>query len=398
MIWTLSILDMKNNKNDNLPRIFFVQQNPEAFNKIKSSRKSETSFPEWNDKSFFIENGGNRGNLVWQESPFRIFSYDTLNSRAGMFWELYENRKNIDDEFDFIILNQACWISGGQFQPYKFLNSTLRFKKCKVISLGNGCVKNGYLNSNPNLSKSFFHPSVLETLKWISDNVEIFSVRGESTKQTLKEILNIDSIALGCPSAYAFPNSINNISLPPFEDSILATASYLNQNSPHLKVFNQFKSTNYFSQSYFGFDSPSNIEFPPGANISDVIDVKINEASGEVLNYQFKIEGIDKMYASNDVDNWRGVLSMHDYYIGSRIHCAILSLQAGVFPFIYYDDERPLEIASLIGMPHLNSKIHNSYRLDEVFNQAKLNLFKQKYLKQFNLFKKTMSASGLLFK
>ena len=386
---------MKNNKNDNLPRIFFVGQYPGVFNKIKSPYKSETYSSEWNDRSFFGENGGNRGNLVWQESVFRIFSYDTLNSRTGSFKELYENRKNIDDEFDFIILNMACWINDRLFQPHSFFNSTLKFKKCKVISLGNGCENNQYLNSNPNLSKSFFHPSVLETLKWISDNVEIFSVRGESTKQTLKEILNIDSVALGCPSAYAFPNSINNISLPSFEDSILATASYLNPNSPHLKVFNQFKSTNYFSQSYFGFDSPSNIEFPPGTNISDIVDVKINEANGEVLNYPFKIDGIDKIYASNDVDNWRGVLSMHDYYIGSRIHCSILSLQAGIFPFIYYDDERPLEIASLIGMPHLNSKIHDSYKLDEIFNEANLNFFKQKYLKQFNLFKKTMNASGL---
>jgi len=395
MILTLNILDMKNNRDNNLPRIFFVGQYPKVFNKIESPYKSETSFSEWNDKSFYMENGGNRGNLVWQESVFRILSYDTLNSKTGTFKYLYENQKKIDDEFDFIIINLACWINNRPFILNNFIPK-LKLKKSKIICLGNGCTKNGYKISNPNLSKDFFHPSVIESLHWMSDNADVFSVRGESTRQTLKEILNIDSVALGCPSAYAFPNSINNISLPSFKNSILSTASYLNPNSPHLKVFSQFKSVNYFCQSYFDFKSPSNIEFPPGSNASDIIDVKINEANGEVLNYPFKIDGIDKIYASNDVDNWRGVLSMHDYYIGSRIHCAILSLQAGVFPFIYYDDERPLEIASLIGMPHLNSKDSNNFDLKNVFSEVNLKNFKKQYSSSYNSFKEYLSKEGLV--
>ena len=209
MIWTLSILDMKNKKS-NLPRVFFVGQHPAVFDKIKSPYKSETCFSQWSNTDFYINNGGNRGNLVWQESVFRIFSYDTLNSKTGSFRELHENQKNIDDEFDFIIINLACWINDRPFKPYSFI-SGLKFKKCKVICLGNGCVKNGYMNLNPNLSRSFFHPSIVGTLEWMSDNAEVFSVRGESTRRTLKEILNIDSVALGCPSAYVFPGSINNI-------------------------------------------------------------------------------------------------------------------------------------------------------------------------------------------
>lgn len=390
---------MKNNKS-NLPRIFFVGQYPKAFDKSKSPYKSETSFSEWSDLSFFSKNGGNRGNLVWQESVFRLLSYDDLNSKVGSFKELNENQKKIDDEFDFIVINLACWISDKLFKPHNFI-SNLKFKKSKVICLGNGSVKNGYIKSNPNLSKSFFHPSVVQSLEWMADNAEIFSVRGQSTRQTLKKILNIDSIALGCPSAYVFPDSINNIRLKSFKDSFLASADYLCKydviNLPIIyNEFNKFKSSSYFCQSSFQFFNGSNIEFPKGTKLNEIYNVKINEFDGSLKNYPFKIKNLNKIYAPNNVDNWRGVLSMHDYYIGARLHCAMLSLQAGVFPFIYYDDERPLEVANLIGMPHMNSSSNDSFELEEIFSKKNLKNFQQKYKESYNIFRKTISQTGLV--
>ena len=87
---------------------------------------------------------------------------------------------------------------------------------------------------------------------------------------------------------------------------------------------------------------------------------------------------------------------MHDYYIGARLHCAMLSLQAGVFPFIYYDDERPLEVANLIGMPHMNSSSNDSFELEEIFSKKNLKNFQQKYKESYNIFRKTISQTGLV--
>jgi hypothetical protein len=397
MIWTLSILDMKNN---NYPRILFIGEYPDVFDKIKSPYKSETTFDQTFDPTFFVNNGGNRGNLVWQESVFRIFNYNHLKSRRVTFEYLYDNQKKIDDEFDFIVINLACWINNRPFRPNNFI-SKLKFKKSKVICLGNGCIKNGYINSNPNLSKDFFHPSVVESLRWMFDNAEVFSVRGESTMSTLKCLFNIDSVALGCPSAYAFPDSINNISLKPFKDSLLASADYISKydgvNFPALyNEFNKFKSSSYFCQSSFQFSEGSNIEFPKNTKLNQIGNVKINECDGSLKNYPFEIKAIDKIYAPNNIDNWRGVLSMHDYYIGTRLHCAMLSLQAGVFPFIFYDDERPLEVANLIGMPHMNSGSNDSFKLEEIFSKKNLKNFQQKYKESYNIFRKTISQTGLV--
>ena len=384
----------------NLPRIAFVNQYSTGFDKIKSPYKSETDITQWNDASIFNKAGGNRGNLVWMESVYRIFKYDLNNSCTIGIGELVRNYKTIDENFDFVIINMACWITNVSdrlhlLPPNYF--SELKFKKCKVICLGNGGVKNTYIKSNPNISKNDFCTAVIELLRWMSDNADVLSVRGEETKKTLKEVFNIDSIALGCPSLYSFPNSIDNISLPSVEDSILATGSNLVKESYHkyFKAFNVFKSVNYFCQSHYKFDSPSNIEFPRQAKPSGLTDIKINEADGSILNYPFKIDGIDKMYAPNNIDTWRGVLSMHDYYIGSRLHGALLSLQAGIFPAIFCNNERPLEVARLVGMPYLNTDI-DSFDIKELFTEDSLKNFKKKYRMRYNRFYKTLSSVGLV--
>ena len=384
----------------NLPRIAFVNQYPTVFNKIKSPYRSETDITQWNDTSILNRAGGNRGNLVWMESVYRIFKYDLNNSCAIGINRLVKDYKTIDENFDFVIINMACWITnvseGLHLLPPNYF-SELKFKKCKVICLGNGGVRKTYIKSNPNLSKDNFCTAIIELLRWMADNADILSVRGEETKRTLKEVFNIDSIALGCPSLYSFPNSIDNISLPPVEDSILASGSNLVKGSYHkyFKSFRVFKSVNYFCQSHYEFDAPSNIEFPRQAKPSDLVNIKINEADGSVLNYPFEIDGIDKMYAPNNVDTWRGVLSMHDYYIGSRLHGALLALQAGIFPAVFSNDERLLEVARLVGMPHLNLDTE-SFDIKNLFTEDSLKDFKKKYRMRHNLFYKALSSVGLV--
>ena len=387
----------------NLPRIAFVSQYQPGFgDKLKNPYKAETDSTQWNDPSFFRKHGGNRGNLVWMESIYKIFKYDQNNSRRISREELVRNYKTIDENFDFVIINTACWITNiareVDVKVAKEL-AKIKLKKCKLVCLGNGCEKNTYTKSNPNLSKNDFDPRTIELLHWMADNADIFSVRGYETKKTLKEIFNIDSIALGCPALYSFPNSIDAISLPPAKDSILATGGNL-ANKYYFKAFSAFKSVNYFCQSSYAFDTPSNIEVPPQARPSDLVNIKINEADGSLLNYPFEVEGMDTIYAPNDIDTWRGVLSMHDYYIGSRLHGAILSLQAGTFPAIrpsawFNNDERLLEIARLVGMPYLNTDM-DSFAVKDLFNEDSLEHFKKKYRIRYNLFYDALTSVGLV--
>jgi hypothetical protein len=387
----------------NLPRIAFISQYQPGFGeKLKSPYKAETDFTQWNDAAFFDKHGGNRGNLVWMESVYKIFKYDRNNSRHISRGELVEDYKTIDENFDFVVINTACWItddpSRDDLLPPNYF-AKIKLKKCKLVCLGNGCEKNTYIKSNPNLSKNDFNPRTIELLHWMADNADIFSVRGYETKKTLKEIFNIDSIALGCPALYSFPNSIDAISLPPAKDSILATGGNLAKES-YFKAFSAFKSVNYFCQSSYAFGTPSNIEVPPQARPSDLVNIKINEADGSVLNYPFEIDGMDKIYAPNDIDTWRGVLSMHDYYIGSRLHGAILSLQAGTFPAIrpsawFNNDERLLEVARLVGMPYLNTDM-DSFDVKDLFNEDSLEHFKKKYRIRYNLFYEALSSVGLV--
>ena len=387
----------------NLPRIAFLSQHQPGFeDKLKSPYKAETHSTQWNDSSFFRKHGGNRGNLVWMESIYRIFKYDRNNSRHISREELVADYKTIDENFDFVIINMACWItnnsSAGDLLPPNYF-AKIKLKKCKLVCLGNGCEKYTYTKWNPNLSKNDFDPRTAELLHWMADNADIFSVRGNETKKTLKEIFNIDSIALGCPALYSFPNSIDAISLPPAKDSILATGGNL-ENKSYFKAFSAFKSVNYFCQASYRFDTPSNIEVPPQARPSDLVNIKINEADGSVLNYPFEIDGMDKIYAPNDLDTWRGVLSMHDYYIGSRLHGAILSLQAGTFPAIrpsawFNNDERLLEIARLVGMPYLNTDT-DSFDVKDLFTEDSLENFKKKYRMRYNLFYEALSSVGLV--
>jgi hypothetical protein len=387
--------------NNNLPRIAFVGQYCQVFNKIKSPYKSQTEYCDWSNSNFFNAGGNNRGNLVWMESVYRIFKFDTYNSQTFDFTQIVEQQKYIDDNFDFVIINMACWIHGRDILHESEIVK-LKLKKCKIVCLGNGCERSGYIKTNPNLDKQFFSKSVIEMLKWVSDNASIFSVRGEETQKTLKEIFNIDANPLGCPSAYSFPNSVNNISLPKFSDARLATADIIARyDSTSTQMmdtykFSEFKYVSYFCQADYQPGRGFNIEFPTDISTEQMLNVKINECDGSVENYPCDIKGINKIYAPSDVDNWRGVLSTFDYYIGTRLHCAMLSLQAGVFPFIFYSDERPLEVANLIGMPNVNSDTHTSFELNDVFSQASLQNFKKTYQKRYEIFHKTMSDVGLV--
>ena len=385
-----------------LPRIAFCVFDKKSLETIHTP-KSYTTGQESVDT--FFARGGNRGNLAWIESVFRILKYDTKNSHIYEYGELLDNNKHIDDNFDYIIINMAAWIHGVHPLGGKVKNiSKTKFKKCKVIALGNGCEHKYYIKNNSDLSKKDFDQSVVDLVNWFSDTAEIFSVRGEETRKTLKQIFNIDATALGCPSVYSFPDSIDDISITPFKDALCASADYLDR-YPHFNprmvdLYNNFKSVSYFCQAChrhkFG---KTHIELPMDADVSGFNEIMVNEADGLVKNYPHTIPKVDKVYAQSNINTWRGVMSQYQYYVGTRLHCAIIAMQCGVFPFIYYHDTRPLEVAELIGMP--NKRLEHKFKYDsvdlsDVFNVTNLKHFKSTYKMLYKKFVNTLNNAGLV--
>lgn len=392
---------------ENLPRIAFGVSRKEPLETIYTP-KSYTTGRESIDT--FLTFGGNRGNLAWYESVFRIFKYDTKNSYVYEYNELLDKNKYIDDNFDYLIINLAAWIHpeprahapslGGQLQTI----FKTKFKKCKVIALGNGCENKYYIKNNPDLCKKDFEQPVVDLLNWFSDTAEVFSVRGEETQKTLKQIFNIDATALGCPSVYSFPNSIDDIAITPFKDALCASADYLDRyeglNLRMIDLYNNFKSVSYFCQAChrhkFG---KTHIELPMDADVSGFNEIMVNEADGLVKNYPYTIPNVDKVYAHSNINTWRGVMSHYQYYIGTRLHCAVIAMQSGVFPFIYYHDLRPLEVADLIGMPNKRVERSNEkdcVELSDVFNEKNLEHFKNTYKMRHNKFVDTLNKVGLV--
>jgi hypothetical protein len=386
----------------NLPRIAFGVFDKTSLETLYTP-KSYTSGCESIDT--FFKRGGNRGNLAWVESVFRILKYDSNNSYIYEYGELLDNNKYIDDNFDYLIINLAAWIHG--VHPLGNIVKNIyktKFKKCKVIALGNGCEHKYYIKNNSDLSKKDFDQSVVDLVNWFSDTAEIFSVRGEETQKTLKQIFNIDATALGCPSVYSFPNSIDDIVITPFKDALCASADYLDRYeglNPRMKdLYKKFKSVDYFCQACQRHKHGlTHIELPMDADVSRFNEIVVNEADGLVKNYPHTIPNVNKVYAQSNINTWRGVMSKYQYYVGTRLHCAVIAMQCGVFPFIYYHDTRPLEVAELIGMPHKRLEHefkYDSVELSDVFNEKNLEHFKNMYKLRHSKFVDTLNNVGLV--
>ncbi len=352
---------------------------------------------------------GNRGNLIHGEAPAKIFEKDHASSCFGHLpslrkWNEAKYAARVTQQFDAIVLSFANIIRPGydgapHYEALKGLH-----KGTKVIALGAGIQGEFTVSDLPEGTRNL--------LSWLSENAEVFGVRGETTKAWLDENGFPNSMVLGCPSLFVYPRSILGLSYDNVRatggDSKVITAGHLaaplmmpkaksRRAHDYLDALAGIPASYIFQDEIFWYSR----EFMERDNM-------YNEGTSEldpelVAEYYREAFGLEvpfkRYYYFNDTGSWRQAGLRHDLYIGDRFHGGVAVLQAGVPAIFLKADNRVGELTGYFDVPNMTidefKEAGLAGAIESCLTDEALERMKATYRRNYRKFVDTMSGAGL---
>lgn len=314
--------------------------------------------------------GGNVGNLAFQY-PMQLLFNESLTP-----WVYADNKENSS-----LIVTAANWIEEKETAPFSeaFAQEALSYKNLLIYGLGAqaklGVSAEEYSNQLPS--------SLIERLREVLTNVASFGVRDAFTQKVLANIGITNAKVLGCSSIFMNPspelgllvqNKCSKLASLE-ENEIRVTLNEFTHNAKSRSLtrrdlnanikFLKSRYSHYLLQGrhsiacYFGEkDSVDNI-------ISDFISTEDSEFFYDVLR--------NKSVLFTDIPNWLSYYRTRDLVVGTRIHGAILSLQAGTPTVLVTHDSRTKGLAEVLCIPSLTAEefAKNEYKNHELIKVCK---------------------------
>ncbi|WP_353144386.1 polysaccharide pyruvyl transferase family protein [Paracoccus sp. (in: a-proteobacteria)] len=348
---------------------------------------------------------GNRGNMIHAEAPAKLFEHDVKKSIYGNVATLQRSlgdsfADQMEENFDLIIISMANFIRtdhDGQhlLAPLRALNGRVKF-----MVLGAG------LQGNPDPRNMI--PSNLDLIAMFNEQAEVFAVRGRETALWLRKHGYENATIIGCPSLYAYPDSIMSLDYAAAraraENARIMTAGYLKQteNTLHprgrelVKAFQGLKASYVMQDEVFTF---SGLQTTPRA---------FNEGRCEVdkavLEDYLKGYGVDNLPFDRysyfmETSGWRQAAMAHDVFIGDRFHGGVAALQSGIPAIFLSHDNRVAELTSFFDLPALSTKefarLGLRQTLETHLSDDAERKFKEKYLLLHKRFREFFAGHGL---
>ncbi len=305
---------------------------------------------------------GNRGNLIHAEAPAKLFRHDPLKSVYGNIATLQRVMGDaypeyMEEHFDIIIISMANFIREKHdgthlVKALKALNGRVRF-----IVLGAG------LQGTPVPDKMI--PSNLDLISIFNEQADVFALRGAATKQWLDRYGYTNTVVLGCPSLYVYPDSILGLDYATARrhasEGRILTAGYLKPYEGRLYNRGQWlieafrgHNTSYIMQDeifdYKDFKDQPHL-FNEGTSQFDKTAIE------EYLRpYGAKDLPFDRYYYFMETSGWRQAAAAHDVFIGDRLHGGVAALQGGIPAIFLINDNRVSEVAKVFKLPALSTR------------------------------------------
>ena len=382
--------------NKNIPFVPFSPQLDGSFESIKNNLHVCTPNP---------------GNLIHSESPSRIFKCDISSSSKGNLAAVIKSFNNVEEaakffeaNYDALILSFANDIRiDWETNDHILFASLIEIINIKVFAFGLGLQQ----EIDGGLEK--LKPGIIRLLNALNEKSSIFGVRGFTTEKWLRENGIKKAVALGCPSMYRNPRNI----LTAIDSSInlkatnILTAGYAHSKERHSALCDFFLRSDspqvsyIFQNDLFAVFNDAVIDDKYSFFDSSSYRVERSLTNKRLYEIHKKEQPFKDYYFFMNSFSWFQCNSMHDLFIGDRLHAAICALLAGTPAVLLYEDIRVKEIADFYGIPSLSVdelKEHDLSSLKSKYlNDRRASIFRERYLKRLNNFFNICEEHGLSF-
>jgi len=349
---------------------------------------------------------GNRGNIIHAEAPAKTFAksatgsaYANISVLKGSLGTRYPDA--VAANFDLVVISMANFIR-PDFSG-RHLVDALRTLSDRVPFIVLGCG----LQGTHRLSD--LDPNTRDLLDVFNKHALIFGVRGHKTASWLHENGFTNAKVLGCPSLYAYPESILAIdganARAKGNAADVMTAGHLTMRAGRivprgielLKAFSNIKASYVLQDEFLTYDELLN---QPGLYLegSSQVEAKaVNEWLSEKVNQKAAFE---RYYYFSEASAWRQASLRHDVFIGDRFHGGVAALQASQPAIFLTHDNRVSELTEYFGLPNLTTEEFArrglADTLEEYLSDEILDRMKATYRKRYTEYFETMAQHGLI--
>ncbi|MFT7157088.1 MAG: hypothetical protein ACI8Q1_002103 [Parvicella sp.] len=306
---------------------------------------------ELDSRQLMFAVGGNVGNLAFQYPMELLFDCELKPWTEAI-------------ERHFLIVTGANWIEDKEKAPFNELLFSKISEYDHVLLYGLGA--QARLGTTPHEYSADLPASLTARLYATAEKLNSIAVRDEFTAQVLKS-LGVENVhVLGCSSI--FMNASPNIGAQVISKAIVA----LNCSEQSIKVtLNEF-THNAKSRSLTSRDLNANICFLKTRYSHYLLQGRHSiscyygesEKVGDVVAEFLSLEDADFYYEClrnrsvlfTDIPNWLSYYRTRELVVGTRIHGAILALQAGTPTVLITHDSRTKGLSDVLCVPSIEAE------------------------------------------
>ncbi|MDN6292885.1 MAG: polysaccharide pyruvyl transferase family protein, partial [Tetragenococcus halophilus] len=349
----------------------------------------------------------NSGNLVHFEAITGIAGnphtsvQQNLRQLANNFDNLKDFSKWVKQNFDGVVLSCANDLRSNVER--EALNRYIEALDVPIFAFGLGLQDNIKMNELTKSNQRF--------LSLLNEKASIFAVRGEYTNDFLHSNGLTNSVALGCPSLYLYPDNLRSLSFDNdkfvIENSRIMTGGYLSpavlkentRTSRLIEILDTFKRD---KGSYVSYVLQNELQHLPLDNSAPIYSSATSRVNPDSINsiveklLDIKKSPINSYYLFNDVNAWRTLASTKDFYLGDRFHGGVTALQSGVPACFLGNDLRLKELCEFFNLPFVTP----ASLTEDVYGVLEKTLenssgFVKNYNEKYSKFISTCKAAGL---
>ena len=340
---------------------------------------------------FFATIARNIGNSYIGYSIIKIiYGYYKKVDQIQSIWNY--DFSQIDKDISFINENYTHLIFCFQNQlnsdkhfsnlPWKEITKFIKKIKLPIIpvSLGCNCLVEDYQNLHKTLNKD-----LVNFFQILSSKSELLGVRGEKTLELLLKLGIKNAVAVGCPSFYEDLTPNKKIVKKEFNNNFKLLLNNHN-------IIIDYKGCN----CYVLQDEKQIVELLYFKN------TKIRQNFNKQEQYLIYNALVNKnVLFFPSVEKWKQKIleEKYDLYIGSRVHGAIMSLNAQVPAIVFQNDVRAFEMCNLLKIPFFNitSFYKKKLNVEKLYNSVSYTEFNRNFNNNYLNFKNFLLKCGVEF-
>lgn len=344
---------------------------------------------------------GNSGNMVHRMAMLQLLDFDRANSTQIHIMGLLANLKSakkvgelINKNFDVLVLTFSNIIRKGPSETG--LLQVLEHLTIPIYAFGIGLQDSLKLSSIDGIDSE-----LLKLLSFLNNSAVIFGVRGNQTKKYLDSINLNNSIALGCPSMFAYSWNVLKISPPTSHERIITAGHFQLTADTSRRIHRLIKGFNGYRPAYV---FQGELKYFKELYMSDIFDEATQSIDFSTINSyvekKLKIKSpFSKYYSFTETSAWRQAYLQYDLFIGDRIHGGVVAMQVGKPAVVLHEDARVRELTAYHGIPSCSLKAFEEQGFEQVIrtelSSQRIEEFKNRYVSVLNKFVKTLTKNGL---